>query len=126
MTTSTRPGHVGLATTLLLALAACSTNGSSTTSSAIVITTVAPGTPLGSLQQNVYDLTRSSALAQGVTLDERCMTNIVAQLSDDDAQQIVAATPRGDTPTLSALGTSLVKAVPSCVAPAASTTTTIG
>lgn len=112
------------ATLLLFGAAACSSNDSASTVPHFTTTTVAEGTPLGTTQQKVVELTLASAAAQGAVLDRGCLARVAAQLSDADAQLIVAATPKADTPTLSPQGASLASAAAACLVPAGSTTST--
>lgn len=110
---------------LLVTTASCSSSGApNATTQPAVTTTVGKAVPLGPGQQRVVELTLASAAAQGVVLDERCFNAVAAQLSDADAQLIIDATPKNDTPTLSAQGASLAAAAAQCVAPPAPTTTT--
>ena len=110
------------AASLLCGAAACSSNDSASTVPQFTTTTVAAGTPLGPVQQRVVELTLASAAAQGAVLDRTCLDRVVAQLSDADAQLIVDATPKADTPTLSPAGASAASAAATCLVPAATTT----
>ena len=109
---------------LLFGAAACSSNDSASTVPQFTTTTVEVATPLGAKQQKVVELTLASAAAQGAVLDRQCLDRVAAQLSDADAQLIVEATPKANTPTLSPQGASLASAAATCLVPAGSTTTT--
>jgi hypothetical protein len=107
---------------LLFGAAACSSNDSASTVPQFTTTTLAAGTPLRPLQQQVVKLTLASAAAQGAVLDQACLDRVVGQLSDADAQLIVAATPKADTPTLTPAGAAAAQAAATCLVPAATTT----
>lgn len=110
---------------LVLAAGACSSSdASNTVAPQYTTTTVAAGTPLGAAQQRVVELTVASAAAQGAALDRPCLDRVAAQLTDADAQLIIDATPKGDTPTLSPQGAALASATATCLIPLESTTTT--
>ena len=109
---------------VLLGTAACSSNDPASTVPQFTTSTTAPGTPLGATQRRVVELTMASAAAQGAVLDKTCLERVAAQLSDADAQLIVDATPKANTPTLSPQGASLTSAAATCLVPAVSTTST--
>lgn len=115
---------VSVALLLSFGVAACSSNDSADTVPQFTTTTAAASTPLGASQQKVVELTLASAAAQGAMLDRQCLDRVAAQLSDADAQLIVEATPKADTPTLSPQGASLASAAATCLVPAGSTTST--
>jgi hypothetical protein len=69
---------------------------------------------IGTVQQQAAELAIAAAGVQGLELDEDCVNEIAAELSDEDAQLIVDAGPDGD-PALSAEGEALTTQLLTCV-----------
>lgn len=68
----------------------------------------------GGAQGQAADAAMVAAAQEGFTLDEGCVNDIAAQLSDEDAQAIVDAGPDGDA-DISAEGEALSLELLSCV-----------
>ena len=114
---------------LMLAAASCGSSAA-TTSSAGATTTAGTGAAgtvaaaTGSLtptQTKVVSDGIASAAESGVTLDQACFKAVVAQLTEADAQLIVAAGPNG-SPKLSAAGEALGVKAAACAKDASATT----
>ncbi len=113
---------------LMLAAASCGSSAATTSSGgATTAGTGAAGTvaaATGSLtptQTKVVSDGIASAAKSGVTLDEACFKAVVAQLTEADAQLIVAAGPGGN-PKLSAAGEALGVKAAACAKDASATT----
>ena len=65
-------------------------------------------------QAEAAQQTIDAARASGLDLDEACVNGIAGQLSDEDAEAIVAAGPTGD-PDVSAEGSALASQLASCL-----------
>lgn len=97
--------------------AAADTTGATTAGTAAADTTAAPVTPIAGLsdaQSQVVTMTLDAAAAVGVEIDETCFIAVAAQLSEADAQLIIAAGSQG-SPTLSAEGEALGAEAQKCV-----------
>ncbi len=114
---------------LMLAAASCGSSAA-TTSSASATTTEGTGAAgsgaaatgaLTPTQTKVVSDGIASAAKSGVTLDEACFKAVVAQLTEADAQLIVAAGPNG-SPKLSPAGEALGVKATACAKNASTTT----
>lgn len=76
--------------------------------------TIDDGGSGGAVQREAAELAIAAAGVQGLELDEECVNEIAAELSDEDAQLIVDAGPDGD-PALSAEGEALTTQLLTCV-----------
>lgn len=105
---------------LMLTAASCGSDKKSTATTAPTAISTAVGAVsipaaagLDPIQAKVLAQTITLATAAGVTIDAPCLTAVLAQMSDADAQLIIDAGPAGK-PTLSAAGEALSPAAAAC------------
>jgi hypothetical protein len=126
-----------IAVALSFGAAACSSSKSSSPTAATdAVATTSAGTtggstagssgsaaPLNTRQAAVLARTETQMTEQGLSYDETCVSNLIAQLSDADADLILAATPPA-TVTVSPAGEAIGEQLLSCTSPASSDTVT--
>ena len=94
-----------------------------------VAATAAPGgssaTEPGARQAKVAELTLGLASSSGVVADVACVQRVAAQLTDEDAQKLIDAYPKGDavlSPAGKALSSEIVKCFTASTTGATATT----